>query len=234
MRKMINIAIDGHSSCGKSTIAKAISKRYQMKYIDTGAMYRAVSWYCIQNNLISEDGVKIEKLKEDISEIKVEFRYNFDTKSSETFLNDENVEGYIRTLEVSEKVSLVAKIPFVREKLVILQKEIGKDKNVVMDGRDIGTKVFPDADLKFFITAQVDIRAKRRWEELKDNGEKVSFDKVLENLKMRDENDVNRKINPLKKAEDAVLIDNSDISLSEQNDFIFSIIDKNLKNEGRN
>mgnify|MGYP001158395692 CR=1 FL=1 len=234
MGKMINIAIDGHSSCGKSTIAKAISKRYQMKYIDTGAMYRAVSWYCIQNHLISEDGLKIEKLKEDISEIKVEFRYNFDTKSSETFLNDENVEGYIRTLEVSEKVSLVAKIPFVREKLVILQKEIGKDKNVVMDGRDIGTKVFPDADLKFFITAQVDIRAKRRWEELKDNGEKVSFDKVLENLKMRDENDVNRKINPLKKADDAVLIDNSDISLADQNNFIFSIIDKNLKNECRN
>ena len=226
MRKMINIAIDGHSSCGKSTIAKAISKRYQMKYIDTGAMYRAISWYCIQNNLISEAGVKIKKLKEDISEIRLSFRYNFDTESSETFLNDENVEGYIRTIEVSEKVSLVAKIPFVREKLVILQQEIGKDKNVVMDGRDIGTKVFPDADLKFFITAQVSIRAKRRWEELKDNGEKLSFDKVLENLKMRDENDVNRKINPLKKAEDAILIDNSDISLADQNDFIFSIIDK--------
>lgn len=229
MRKMINIAIDGHSSCGKSTIAKAISKRYQMKYIDTGAMYRAVSWYCIQNNLISEDGVKIQKLKEDIAQIKLAFRYNFDTKRSETFLNDENVEGYIRTIEVSEKVSLVAKIPFVREKLVILQKEIGKDKNVVMDGRDIGTKVFPDADLKFFITAQVAIRAKRRWEELKDNGEKLSFDKVLENLKMRDDHDVNRKINPLKKAEDAILIDNSDISLLEQNDVIFSIIDKTFK-----
>lgn len=229
MGKMINIAIDGHSSCGKSTIAKAISKKYHMKYIDTGAMYRAVSWYCIQKGLISEDGVKIEKLKEDISDIKVEFRYNSDTKSSETYLNDVNVEGYIRTLEVSEKVSLVAKIPFVREKLVILQKEIGKDKNVVMDGRDIGTKVFPDADLKFFITAQVGIRAKRRWEELRDNGEKVSFDEVLENLKMRDANDVNRKMNPLKKGKDAILIDNSDISLVDQNDLIFSIIDKTLK-----
>lgn len=226
---MINIAIDGHSSCGKSTIAKAISKRYQMKYIDTGAMYRAVSWYCIQNNLISEEGLKIEKLKEDISEIKLEFRYNAETKSSETYLNNENVEGFIRTLEVSDKVSLVAKIPFVREKLVILQKELGKYKNVVMDGRDIGTKVFPDADLKFFITARVGIRAKRRWEELKHNGEKVSFEKVLENLKMRDKNDINRKINPLKKAEDAVLIDNSDISLADQNDFIFSIIDKMFK-----
>lgn len=226
---MINIAIDGHSSCGKSTIAKAISKRYQMKYIDTGAMYRAVSWYCIQNNLISEEGLKIEKLKEDISEIKLEFRYNAETKSSETYLNNENVEGFIRTLEVSDKVSLVAKIPFVREKLVILQKELGKYKNVVMDGRDIGTKVFPDADLKFFITARVGIRAKRRWEELKHNAEKVSFDKVLENLKMRDKNDINRKINPLKKAEDAVLIDNSDISLADQNDFIFSIIDKTFK-----
>lgn len=200
-----------------------------MKYIDTGAMYRAVSWYCIQKGLISEDGVKIEKLKEDISDIKVEFRYNSDTKNSETYLNDVNVEDFIRTLEVSEKVSLVAKIPFVREKLVILQKEIGKDKNVVMDGRDIGTKVFPDADLKFFITAQVGIRAKRRWEELRDNGEKVSFDEVLENLKMRDANDVNRKMNPLKKAKDAILIDNSDISLVDQNDLIFSIIDKTLK-----
>ena len=230
MRKMINIAIDGHSSCGKSTIAKAISKRYQMKYIDTGAMYRAISWYCIQNNLISEAGVKIEKLKEDISEIRLSFRYNFDTESSETFLNDENVEGYIRTIEVSEKVSLVAKIPFVREKLVILQQEIGKDKNVVMDGRDIGTKVFPDADLKFFITANIKIRALRRHKELKSLNKKISYQEVLKSIKKRDKNDYNRKISPLKKTKDSVLLNTSKLTKRACFLKIKKIIDRKINN----
>ena len=229
MKTKINIAIDGHSSCGKSTIAKAISKRYQMRYIDTGAMYRAICLYCLQNNLISKNKIDETLLEVHLPEIFIEFKYNADKKTSETYLNDYNVEGLIRTLEISESVSSVAKIPIVREKLVLLQQEIGKKKNVVMDGRDIGTKVFPDAELKFFITANPEVRAKRRWEELNKSGEKVSYDQVLSNLKMRDDNDINRKMNPLRMSKDAIKIDNSDISVEQQNDFVFSYIDKILK-----
>ena len=228
MSRKINIAIDGHSSCGKSTIAKAISHKYKMRYVDTGAMYRAVSLYCIRNNIIFESNINIDKLKEHLPQIKVEFKYIVKKGLSQTYLNDENVEGYIRSLQVSKSVSLVSKIDFVRKKLVILQQEIGRDKNVVMDGRDIGTKVFPNADLKFFITAAPMIRAKRRWEELKKMGQYVSFNEVSENLKMRDENDINRKVNPLIMSKDAVLINNSDISLEKQNRLIFSIIDKKI------
>ena len=229
MNTKINIAIDGHSSCGKSTIAKAISKRYKMRYIDTGAMYRAICLYCLQNNLISKNKIDETLLEAHLPDIFVEFKYNADKKTSETYLNDYNVEGLIRTLEISESVSLVAKIPIVREKLVLLQQELGKNKNVVMDGRDIGTKVFPEAELKFFITANPEVRANRRWEELKKNGEKVSYEEVLSNLKMRDDNDIKRKMNPLRMAKDAIKIDNSNISLEDQNDFIFSHIDKILK-----
>ena len=229
MNDKINIAIDGYSSCGKSTIAKAISKRYQMRYIDTGAMYRAICLYCLQNNLISKNKIDEKLLAVFLPEIFVEFKYNADKKTSETYLNDYNVEGLIRTLEISESVSLVAKIPIVREKLVLLQQEIGKNKNVVMDGRDIGTKVFPNADLKFFVTANPEVRAIRRLEELKKRGEKVSYDEVLSNLKMRDENDMNRKINPLRMAKDSIKIDNSYISVKDQNDFVFNHIDKILK-----
>ena len=225
MKNKINIAIDGHSSCGKSTIAKAISKKYKMKYIDTGAMYRSITLFCLQNEILSYGEIDLNLLKEELPKIDVRFEYNHDKQLSETFLNDENIESKIRGLEVSENVSIIAKIQMVREKLVILQKSIGIDGNVVMDGRDIGTKVFPDAKLKFFVTADVNIRALRRWEELRLK-EDIDFDMVLQNLKMRDENDSNRDVNPLKKAEDAILIDNSEISVLEQNKFIFSIIDK--------
>tara|TARA_B100000683_G_scaffold269401_1_gene306379 strand:- start:680 stop:1372 length:693 start_codon:yes stop_codon:yes gene_type:complete len=229
MNDKINIAIDGYSSCGKSTIAKAISKRYQMRYIDTGAMYRAICLYCIRNNLISQNKIDERLLESHLKDIFVEFKYNAEKKTSETYLNDINIEGLIRTLEVSKSVSLISKIPVVREKLVLLQQEIGKNKNVVMDGRDIGTKVFPNADLKFFVTANPEVRAIRRFEELKKSGEKVSYDEVLSNLKMRDENDMNRKINPLRMAKDSIKIDNSYISVKDQNDFVFSHIDKILK-----
>ena len=225
MKNKINIAIDGHSSCGKSTIAKAISKKYKMKYIDTGAMYRSITLFCLQNEILSYGEIDLNLLKEELPKIDVRFEYNHDKQLSETFLNDENIESKIRGLEVSENVSIIAKIQMVREKLVILQKSIGIEGNVVMDGRDIGTKVFPDAKLKFFVTADVNIRALRRWEELRLK-EDIDFDMVLQNLKMRDENDSNRDVNPLKKAEDAILIDNSKISVLEQNKFIFSIIDK--------
>ena len=228
MSKKINIAIDGHSSCGKSTIAKSISQKFQMRYIDTGAMYRAITLFCLQNNLISEGVVNNEGLKKCLDSINVGFEYNSENKVSETFLNGENIENKIRGLQVSENVSFVAKLPFVRKKLVVLQQEIGKEKNVVMDGRDIGTKVFPDAEIKFFVTADVQIRAKRRFEEM--NSKDVSFDQILNNLKMRDENDTSRETNPLRMAEDAVLIDNSEKSLEQQNIFVFSEIEKVLTN----
>ena len=228
MSKKINIAIDGHSSCGKSTIAKSISQKFQMRYIDTGAMYRAITLFCLQNNLISEGVVNNEGLKKCLDSINLGFEYNSENKVSETFLNGENIENKIRGLQVSENVSFVAKLPFVRKKLVVLQQEIGKEKNVVMDGRDIGTKVFPDAEIKFFVTADVKIRAKRRFEEM--NSKDVSFDQILNNLKMRDENDTSRETNPLRMAEDAILIDNSDKSLDQQNNFVFSKIEKVLTN----
>ncbi|MBT6815662.1 MAG: (d)CMP kinase, partial [Flavobacteriales bacterium] len=224
----INIAIDGHSSCGKSTIAKSISQKFQMRYIDTGAMYRAITLFCLQNNLISEGIVNNEGLKKHLDSINLGFEYNSENKVSETFLNGENIENKIRGLQVSENVSFVAKLPFVRKKLVVLQQEIGKEKNVVMDGRDIGTKVFPDAEIKFFVTADVKIRAKRRFEEM--NSKDVSFDQILNNLKMRDENDTSRETNPLRMAEDAILIDNSEKSLEQQNIFVFSEIEKVLTN----
>lgn len=228
MSRKINIAIDGFSSCGKSTIAKAISMKYKMRYIDTGAMYRAITLYCIQNNIIVNGVVNIDMLESNLSNINVEFVYDLKEELSHTILNQINVEDVIRGIEVSENVSIIAKIQMVREKLVFLQQKIGEQKNVVMDGRDIGTKVFPDAEVKFFITADAEVRAVRRLRELQLKNVEVSFTKVLDNIEMRDSNDTSRKINPLKMAEDAILIDNSQISLEEQSILIFSHIDKIL------
>jgi cytidylate kinase len=229
MSRKINIAIDGFSSCGKSTIAKAISMKYKMRYIDTGAMYRAITLYCIQNNIIVNGVVNIDMLESNLSNINVEFVYDLKEEMSHTILNQINVEDEIRGIEVSENVSIIAKIQMVREKLVFLQQKIGEQKNVVMDGRDIGTKVFPDAEVKFFITADAEVRAGRRLRELQLKNEEVSFTQVLDNIEMRDSNDTSRKINPLKMAEDAILIDNSQIYLEEQSILIFSHIDKILK-----
>ena len=229
MSRKINIAIDGFSSCGKSTIAKAISMKYKMRYIDTGAMYRAITLYCIQNNIIVNGVVNIDMLESNLSNINVEFVYDLKEKMSHTILNQINVEDEIRGIEVSENVSIIAKIQMVREKLVFLQQKIGEQKSVVMDGRDIGTKVFPDAEVKFFITADAEVRAGRRLRELQLKNIEVSFTQVLDNIEMRDSNDTSRKINPLKMAEDAILIDNSQISLEEQSILIFSHIDKILK-----
>ena len=228
MSRKINIAIDGFSSCGKSTIAKAISMKYKMRYIDTGAMYRAITLYCIQNNIIVNGVVNIDMLESNLSNINVEFVYDLKEELSHTILNQINVEDEIRGIEVSENVSIIAKIQMVREKLVFLQQKIGEQKNVVMDGRDIGTKVFPDAEVKFFITADAEVRAGRRLRELQLKNVEVSFTQVLDNIEMRDSNDTSRKINPLKMAEDAILIDNSQISLEEQSILIFSHIDKIL------
>ena len=234
MINKINIAIDGHSSCGKSTIAKVISKKYKMKYVDTGAMYRAITLYCLQNDLINNNKVNECLLQKHISDINVEFKYNNMNKISETFLNGKNVENNIRSLEVSESVSFVARIALVRQKLVFLQQEIAKNKNVVMDGRDIGTKVLPEAEIKFFITAHPEIRASRRWRELIMNGSNVTFKEVLNNIITRDKNDTSRKLNPLQIAKDAIEINNSNITLDDQNNIIFDYIDKFYRNEYRN
>ena len=219
-----NIAIDGHSSCGKSTIAKFIAEKYGMRYIDTGAMYRAITLYCMRNKIIQNKEVDLGLLQNSLDEIAINFEYNSDLKKSETFLNNENVEDLIRGIEVSENVSIIAQIKEVREKLILLQQEIGKSKNVVMDGRDIGTVVFPNAKLKLFVTASSEVRAKRRFDELVIKGDIVSFDEVLGNLNQRDEHDTNRKINPLIMAKDAVLINNTDLSIAEQNSKIDKLI----------
>ena len=219
-----NIAIDGHASCGKSTIAKSISDRYGMRYIDTGAMYRAITLYCLRNNIINNKKVNYKKLKESIDKIEIRFIFDPILNLSKTFLNNKNVERLIRQAEVSNNVSIIAQIQIVREKLILLQRTIGKEGNVVMDGRDIGSKVFPDAKIKFFITARSEVRAKRRYDEMIRNGCNISFNDVLVNINKRDKQDINRVINPLIKEEDAILLDTSDLTLLQQNKLIDEII----------
>ena len=224
MSLTFNIAIDGHSSCGKSTIAKSIAQKYGMRYIDTGAMYRAITLYFMRNDIIKNKQVDIDLLSDSLDKITINFQFNSELKKSETFLNNENVESIIRGFEVSDNVSIIAQIKEVREKLILLQKAIGKSKNVVMDGRDIGTKVFPDARLKLFVTAKAEIRAQRRFVELKVKGEEITLDEILQNLNERDDYDTKREINPLLQAEDAVLIDNSALSIQDQNNLIYNLI----------
>jgi len=219
-----NIAIDGHSSCGKSTISKAVASKYGMRYVDTGAMYRALTLFCMENNIISNKEIKLNLLLAAIDNITINFVFNAETKLSETILNGKNVEQIIRGFKVSDNVSVVAQIQQVREKLITLQQEIGRQGNVVMDGRDIGTKVFPDAKLKLFVTADAEIRAQRRYDELKKKGEEVTFEQVLDNLTLRDDHDTKRKINPLIQADDAILIDNSNLSIENQNALIDDLI----------
>jgi cytidylate kinase len=219
-----NIAIDGHSSCGKSTIAKSIANKYGMRYIDTGAMYRAITLYCMRHDIINNQLVQSDKLFKSLNDVSIAFEFNTITGESETILNTENVEDLIRGIEVSDNVSIIAQIKQVRDKLIILQQEIGRSKNVVMDGRDIGTKVFPDAKLKLFVTARPEIRAKRRYDELTQKGNDVSFYEILKSLNSRDAHDISRAINPLLRAKDAVLIDNSDLSIKDQNILIESLI----------
>ncbi|WP_299232057.1 (d)CMP kinase [uncultured Bacteroides sp.] len=215
--KKITIAIDGFSSCGKSTMAKDLAKEIGYIYIDSGAMYRAVTLYCLENSLFNSDGsVNSEELEKHINDISVSFCLNNVTLKPETFLNGVNVESKIRTMEVSSRVSLVAALGFVREALVKLQQEMGKSKGIVMDGRDIGTVVFPDAELKIFVTASAEIRAKRRYDELLAKGQEVSFDEILKNVEERDRIDQTRAVSPLRKADDAIVLDNSNMTLEEQ------------------
>lgn len=216
MRKIV-IAIDGFSSNGKSTMAKSLAKEIGYIYIDSGAMYRAVTLYCIEKGLFDADKLDVQKLQDNIENIKIEFHLNKDTGMPDTYLNGKNVESEIRKMDVSSKVSIVSTIPFVRHAMVALQQAMGKAKGIVMDGRDIGTVVFPDAELKVFVTADPEIRAKRRFDELRSKGDtKTTFDEVLQNLKSRDHMDQTRKESPLVKADDAILLDNSYMTIDEQ------------------
>lgn len=212
----ITIAIDGYSSTGKSTIAKQLADYIKYLYVDTGAMYRAVTLFAMEKGLISEDHFDEEKLIEMLPEISLEFRRNDDSEKDEIYLNGRNVEKEIRTLEVSEFVSPVSTVSEVREKLVEQQRKMSEGKGVVMDGRDIGTVVFPDADLKIFLTASEGERASRRYKELVGRGEDVVYDEVLENVSERDQIDTTREDSPLKKAEDAIEIDNTEMNLEDQ------------------
>ena len=215
--KKITIAIDGYSSCGKSTMANALAKKIGYVYVDTGAMYRSVTLFALRNGLFNADGsVKADDLKEMLPQVNVSFKLNTATGLPETYLNGEMVERDIRGMEVSSHVSPIAAIPFVREALVAQQKAMGKEKGVVMDGRDIGTVVFPDAELKIFVTASPEVRAKRRYEELQAKGQPADYDDILKNVQQRDYIDTHREVSPLRQAEDAIVLDNSHMTIEEQ------------------
>ena len=220
MRK-ITIAIDGYSSCGKSTMAKQLAKKLGYIYVDTGAMYRSVTLYALRRGLFSEDGtVDADTLKSEMGNINISFKVNDQTGQPDTYLNGELVEGEIRTLRVSNHVSPIAALPFVREAMVAKQRQMGLEKGVVMDGRDIGTTVFPDAELKIFVTASPEVRAQRRYDELKAKGADADYDAVLRNVQERDYIDTHREVSPLCKADDAVVLDNSEMTIEEQDQWL--------------
>ncbi|KDR51902.1 (d)CMP kinase [Hoylesella loescheii] len=215
--KKITIAIDGFSSCGKSTMAKMLAKEVGYIYVDTGAMYRAVTLFAMRNGMIAPNGdVNRDALKAKMDALHVEFKLNPQTGKAETYLNGENVEHEIRGMEVSAHVSAIAAIDFVRTALVAQQQRMGHDKGIVMDGRDIGTVVFPDAELKVFVTASAEVRAQRRFDELVGKGMKANYDEILHNVQERDYIDSHREVSPLRKAEDAIELDNGQLTIAEQ------------------
>lgn len=216
MNKKITIAIDGYSSTGKSTVAKQLAGELGYVYVDTGAMYRAVTLYALRKNYVNNEGCDKEAIVQDLPLIRLKFIFNPEVGFAEMYLNGENVEEEIRQMEVSQYVSRIAAIPEVRQMLVAEQQEMGREKGIVMDGRDIGTVVFPDAELKIFMTASAQERAERRYKELTERGEDVTYNAVLENVEERDLLDTTRKDSPLVKAEDAIEIDNSHLTLSGQ------------------
>ena len=224
MQKII-VAIDGFSSCGKSTMAKELARETGYIYVDSGAMYRAVSLYCIQKGWLTSEGINEAELEKDIASINIEFKPNKEGKS-ETYLNGKNVENEIRSLEVANGASRVSTLGFVRRELVRQQQLMGDRKGIVMDGRDIGTVVFPAAELKIFVTASPEIRAQRRLDEMAAKGEKADFAEVLANVKERDDRDQNRTESPLRKADDAVVVDNSYLTREEQNRLLRTLFDK--------
>ncbi|MCI6373435.1 MAG: (d)CMP kinase [Bacteroidaceae bacterium] len=229
--KKITIAIDGHSSCGKSTMAKDLARRIGYVYIDTGAMYRAVTLFAMRHNLIANGQVDAAKLQEEMGNIHISLRLNPETQRPDTYLNGECVEREIRTMEVSRHVSLIAALPFVRSAMVEMQREMGKEKGVVMDGRDIGTVVFPHAELKIFVTASAEVRAQRRYDELTAKGEKCNYEEILENVKERDHIDSTRETSPLRQAEDAIVLDNTHMTIPEQENWLMEEYKKRTEEE---
>lgn len=219
--KKITIAIDGHSSCGKSTMAKDLAHEVGYIYVDTGAMYRSVTLYALRHDLFNADGtIKESELQAAMPDIHISFKLNKKTGRPDTYLNNERVEDTIRTLEVSNHVSPIAALPFVRKALVAQQQQMGRDGGVVMDGRDIGTVVFPHAELKIFVTASAQVRAQRRYDELKAKGMTADFNDILKNVEERDYIDSHRETSPLRQADDALLLDNSDMTIAEQKQWL--------------
>ncbi|MBF1425444.1 MAG: (d)CMP kinase [Prevotella histicola] len=220
--KKITIAIDGFSSCGKSTMAKDLAKEIGYIYVDTGAMYRSVTLYALRHNLFNADGsIREEELKTQMKNIDISFQLNKTTGRPDTFLNGENVEKDIRSMEVSSHVSPIAALPFVRAALVAQQQRMGAGKGIVMDGRDIGTVVFPDAELKIFVTASGEVRAQRRYDELKAKGMEANFNDILKNVEERDYIDSHRATSPLRKAPDAIELDNSNLTIAQQQQWLY-------------
>jgi cytidylate kinase len=219
--KKITIAIDGHSSCGKSTMAKELARRLGYVYVDTGAMYRCVTLYALRHGLFMPDGtIKTDELQEAMPEIVITFKFNPETGRPDAYLCGECVEREIRSLEVSNHVSPIATLAFVREDMVAQQRQMGTDGGIVMDGRDIGTVVFPNAELKVFVTATAEVRAQRRYDELKQKGMEADYDDILKNVVERDYIDSHREVSPLRQADDALLLDNSNMTIDEQNEWL--------------
>ena len=218
--KKITIAIDGHSSCGKSTMAKDLAREVGYVYVDTGAMYRSVTLFALRNGLFTADGINEEELRKRMPEIHIAFKFNAEAGRPDTYLNGELVEKEIRSMEVSNHVSPIATLGFVREAMVAQQQQMGKDKGVVMGGRDIGTTVFPNAELKVFVTASAEVRAQRRYDELKAKGMEADYEEILKNVQERDYIDSHREVSPLRKADDAIELDNSNMTIPEQKQWL--------------
>jgi len=224
VKRKITIAIDGYSSCGKSTVAKGIAKKLGYLFIDSGAMYRAVTLYCIHNHIIREGEFAESEVVKAMDNINMEFRLSEHTHQSEMYLNGINVEKEIREMNVSNFVSPISAIKGVRDEVVTLQRKFSDVHGIVMDGRDIGTNVFPDAEVKIFMTAEEEVRAHRRWKELDEKGLNVSLEEIKLNIQHRDHEDTHRKYNPLRKAKDAIVLDNTHMTLKEQLDFALKLI----------
>lgn len=237
MEKKIIIAIDGHSSCGKSTMAKQLAKQIGYVYVDTGAMYRAVTLFAMQNGMYPDEGIREEELKTAVSngEIQISFKFNAETGRPDTYLNGVRVEEEIRNMAVSSRVSPIAALPFVRSLLTEQQQAMGEKKGIVMDGRDIGTAVFPNAELKIFVTASAKVRAQRRYDELMNKAKKeeekaaLNYEEILKNVEERDYIDSHRETAPLRKAEDAIILDNSEMTIEEQNSWLLEKYQEKIK-----
>lgn len=218
--KKITIAIDGHSSCGKSTMAKDLAREVGYVYVDTGAMYRCVTLYALRNGLFTDNGINEDELRRQMDNIHITFRFNAEAGRPDTYLNGELVEREIRTMEVSNHVSPIATLGFVRQAMVAQQQEMGRGGGVVMDGRDIGTVVFPHAELKIFVTASAEVRAQRRYDELRQKGMEADYADILKNVQERDYIDSHREVSPLRQADDALLLDNSEMTIAQQKEWL--------------